>query len=135
MPEIVELPNGAFTEFRAQLFLQGYYAGIEHVEKRDRQEVILTILVFGVFVVCACAFPFRKMPCSKRAPKDPFVETLVAVEEGRLECQEGEAVHGFLPERVPTVDPRGSGRQTVRILARVSALRDVERACQRASRA
>ena len=91
----MELRNRALTEFQVQLLLQGYHAGIKHAESREAR---------GHFErpprVCSDtgnSFHSRaeskqkdaSAACSKHAPRDPLVETLVAVEEGRLEGQEG----------------------------------------------
>ena len=105
IPETVELPNGALTEFQVQLLLQGYRAGINHAQRRDRPEIILIIfLVFALVWAIASYLGSKEKDAlamhSKHVPRDPLVETLVAMEEGRLERQQSETVHEpFLPVR------------------------------------
>ena len=81
-----------------QLLLQGYRAGINHAQRGDRPEIILIILlVFSLVWAIAPYLGSKEKDAvamrSKHVPRDPLVETLVAIEEGRLERQQSETVH------------------------------------------
>ena len=81
-----------------QLLLQGYRAGINRAQRRDRPEIILIILlVFALVWAIASYLGSKEKDAvamrSKHVPRDPLVETLVAIEEGRLERQQSETVH------------------------------------------
>lgn len=88
-----------------QLLLQGYRAGINHAQRRNRPDIILIILlVFSLAWAIASYLGSKEKDAvamrSKHVPRDPLVETLVAMDEGRLERQQSETVHEpFLPLR------------------------------------
>ena len=67
-----------------QLLLQGYRAGINHAQRRDRLEIILIILlVFALAWAIASYLGSKEKDAvamrSKHVPRDPLVETLVAM--------------------------------------------------------
>ena len=81
-----------------QLLLQGYSAGINHAQRSDRPEIILIILlVFALVWAIASYLGSNQKDAAamrpKHVPRDPLVETLVAMAEGRLERQQSETVH------------------------------------------